>query len=147
MQTREYREKNPIRGGEKTTHAMKTLSPKFFNAKEQKAKRQALRNNATPAEKKLWSSLRKSGLFNYKFRRQHGIGPYIADFYSPEARLAIELDGGADANNEAYEYDKERDKFFCQNNIETIRFRNEQVFKDMDNVLQTIAEYLKSHHP
>lgn len=123
---------------------MKTPEKKLFNLTKQKVKRQALRNNATPAEKKLWFYLRKSQLHNYKFRRQHGIGPFIVDFYCPEAKLAVELDGGVHFTDEAYAYDMERDKFLRENEIETLRFKNEEVFKDIESVLQTIAEWLRS---
>jgi very-short-patch-repair endonuclease len=53
-----------------------------------------LRKNATECEKILWRHLRNRNFANYKFRRQHQIDRYTVDFYCPEARLAIELDGG-----------------------------------------------------
>ncbi|MBI2427557.1 MAG: DUF559 domain-containing protein [Ignavibacteriales bacterium] len=122
---------------------------KFFNPKYQKLKRQSLRNNATRAEKILWSYLRNSKLDGFKFRRQHGIDPYIVDFYCPESSLAVELDGGVHFTDEARAYDVEREKFLLNHNIVTLRFRNEEVFNDIDSVLQTILAKLKErskHH-
>lgn len=116
---------------------------KLFNPKYQKAKRQLLRNNATRAEKILWSYLRESKLGGFKFRRQHGINPYVVDFYCPDALLAVELDGGIHFTDEARAYDTEREKFLREHDIETVRFRNEEVYNDIDSVLQTILMKLK----
>ena len=118
------------------------MSP-LFNQKHQKIKRQYLRNNATNAEKKLWTHLRKSQLVDLKFRRQQGIGPYIVDFYCPELKLVIELDGAIHETTEAKEYDSERDKFLMQHEISVLRFRNKEIFDDIDSVLQTILEKAK----
>jgi very-short-patch-repair endonuclease len=116
---------------------------KFFNRKEQKEKRQYLRNNATRAEKLLWSHLQNRSLGGLKFRRQHGIGPYIVDFYCPEVSLVIELDGEVHDTDEAQAYDRVRDAFLRDHNILTLRFRNADVFRDIDSILQTILEKVK----
>ena len=63
---------------------------KIHNLPDRKTLRQKLRHNATPAERVLWRWLKKSGL-GVKFRRQHGVGPYVLDFYCPERKLAIEI--------------------------------------------------------
>lgn len=122
---------------------MKSQHKKLFNPKYQKSKRQFLRNNATHAEKILWSHLRDSKLGGFKFRRQQGINPYVVDFYCPEASLAVELDGGVHLTDEARVYDGEREKFLRDHEIETVRFRNEEVHNNIDNVLQTILMKLK----
>ena len=67
--------------------------PPQKNPKHTKPLRQELRTNATPAEKLLWQYLKEKQISNYKFQRQHGVGPYILDFYCPVLRLGIELDG------------------------------------------------------
>ncbi len=69
-----------------------------------------LRRAMTPAERQLWGALRGEQL-GIKFRRQHPIGPYIADFYSWEAGLVIELDGSSHGTPEAQDYDRERDNY------------------------------------
>ena len=123
---------------------MKASKRQLFNAKKQKLKRQMLRNNATPAEKKLWSHLRNSQLLRRKFRRQQGIGPYIVDFYCAKEKLVVELDGEIHSTSVARQYDQERDTFIRDHGITTIRFRNEEVFTDMDSVLQTIAKSFRT---
>ena len=67
---------------------------RIFNTLFIKNKRKSLRKSQTDAEKKLWSKLRNKNIFGYKFYRQYGIGPYIADFYCPKLKLAVEADGG-----------------------------------------------------
>ena len=62
------------------------------NPKNTKTLRQELRASATPAEKLLWQYIKEKQIDNYRFRRQHGVGPYILDFYCPSLRLGIELD-------------------------------------------------------
>jgi very-short-patch-repair endonuclease len=81
---------------------------KIFNQKSQKEKRQELRNALTPQELKLWALLRNENL-GCKFRRQHGIGPYIVDFYCKEKSLIIEIDGSQHQDNA--NYDKKRDQY------------------------------------
>ncbi len=63
------------------------------NKKYLKSTRKDLRNNPTSAEKILWEHLKGSNFYGYKFRRQHSIGRYILDFYCPELKISIELDG------------------------------------------------------
>ena len=70
--------------------------------------RKALRKQATPAERKLWSIVRDRRLDGYKFRRQHGIGRYILDFYCSKAKLAVEVDGSVHDDPARAEYDRER---------------------------------------
>ncbi len=123
------------------------MEEKIFNRKSQKEKRRYLRNNATTAEKKLWQYLRKSQLNEFKFRRQHGIGNYIVDFYCPELRLVVEVDGEIHNTKEAQEYDSERTKYLQEYNISVIRFRNQEVFNDVESVLQAIVEKAKATTP
>ena len=59
------------------------------NPKNTKTLRQELRASATPAEKLLWQYIKEKQIDNYRFRRQHGVGPYILDFYCPSLRLGV----------------------------------------------------------
>lgn len=72
---------------------------KLFNRKSQKLTRRNLRNRPTCSEKIIWHYLCGSNLGGYKFRRQQGIGPYVVDFYCPEAKLAVEIDGDSHKPN------------------------------------------------
>jgi very-short-patch-repair endonuclease len=121
---------------------MKNTQEHFFNRRDQKQKRQSLRNNATPAEKILWSQLRRRSLHGFKFRRQHGIGPYIVDFYCPGKKLVVELDGSVHDTAEAREYDLARDIFLKEHGIRTLRFTNVEVFENIQNIVDRIAESL-----
>lgn len=119
----------------------------IHNKPEMKSLRQCLRNEATPAERELWNLLRKSSLGGHKFRRQHGVGRYIVDFYCPSERLAIELDGDSHFTKEASEYDRERTIHLNSLNIRVIRFLNSDVHENPDAVCGMILEELKRTTP
>jgi very-short-patch-repair endonuclease len=107
-----------------------------------KTKRKELRNNLTPAEARLWSYI-KSEKLGAKFRRQHSIGNYILDFYCPNKKLAIELDGSPHDTEEGYKKDELRTIYLEQQGIKVIRFENKDVIKNLDGVLEEIKKYLK----
>ena len=101
-----------------------------------------LRNRTTEAEQKLWSLLRNRQLKGKKFRRQHAIANYVADFYCNESKLVIELDGNFHTVAETKEYDKSRTNLLNELGITVLRFWNEEVIKDPGKVLEKISEYL-----
>jgi len=97
-----------------------------------------LRKNATRQERILWRHLRNRQFQNWKFRQQHPVDPYFLDFYCPEARLAIELDGGGHNFRSKESLDQERTRFLASKGILVLRFWNDQVDEQLDSVLQTI---------
>ena len=101
-----------------------------------------LRHRTTEAEQKLWSLLRNRQLKGKKFRRQHAIAKYVADFYCNESKLVIELDGNFHTEAEIKEYDKSRTNLLNELGITVLRFWNEEVIKDPGKVLEKISEYL-----
>jgi len=105
--------------------------------------RQLLRRMETPTERMLWKRLRGKQLDGYRFRQQHGFGPYILDFDCPSIKLCIELDGEVHDTPEAQQKDCERTAFLNQNRITVIRFRNEEVENDIEKVLNRIREYIE----
>jgi very-short-patch-repair endonuclease len=109
-----------------------------------KSRRTELRKNQTPQEVFLWARLRRSQL-GFKFKRQHSIGPYILDFYCPDKKLAIEIDGSQHLENK--EYDNERNNYLLVLEIKTLRFWNNEVNKNMAGVLQKITNELNSPSP
>lgn len=111
---------------------------KLFNNTSLKEKRQALRNNATLSEKILWSKLKKGNLFNLKFRRQYSIDNYIVDFYCPELKLAIEIDGDSHFEEGADKKDFKRTTYLEKEGINLIRFTNNDVKKNLQQVLEEI---------
>ena len=94
----------------------------------------------TPAESYLWSFLQRRQLRGRKFRRQHSVGPYILDFYCPEEKLAVELDGSTHDHEDAQNYDAKRTAFLEGLGIRTLRFENREVRKNMEGVLRVIEE-------
>ena len=94
------------------------------------------------AEIILWSVLKGKKMKGYKFRRQHGIGSFIVDFYCPELKLAIELDGSQHLEQENLEYDKKRTQYLNSLNIKVIRFLNNEVLNNIGEVYVKIKEYI-----
>ncbi len=101
-----------------------------------------LRKEETGTEKILWEKLRNNRL-GIKFRRQHPIDMYILDFYVPSIKLAIELDGAVHKIKENKEYDIDRTKYLKSKYITVLRFWNEEIEKDLENVFGGIEKKIK----
>jgi very-short-patch-repair endonuclease len=114
------------------------MTTKIFNLKYLKETRQYLRNNMTDAERVLWTILKDKKLNGRKFRRQHSIGHYIADFYCPTEKLVIELDGHQHYTQEGIEKDKERDSHLALMGIKVLRFENKEIFDNLTMVVKRI---------
>ena len=112
----------------------------IFNPSSSKQFRSKLRRNMPPAEVLLWTRLRGSQFLGLKFRRQHGVGKYILDFYCPELRLAIEIDGLSHAEEKSVAYDANRDDEIARLGIQIVRFRNQEIMLDLPNTLERLAE-------
>ncbi len=97
-----------------------------------------LRNNLTEAEKKLWYYLRNNNL-GEKFRRQQLIGTYYVDFICLKKYLIIEVDGGQHYDSAD---DKIRDNFFKKEGFTVLRFWNNEVLENIEEVLEKIKAYL-----
>ena len=95
----------------------------------------------TPAERKLWASLRGDKLNGVHFRRQHAFGNYILDFCAIKQKLVIELDGNQ--HFEQKEYDIERTNYLESHGYRVIRFWNNQVMNDLEGVLYTIMDSME----
>ena len=91
-----------------------------------------LRGSQTSAEDALWACLRNRRLVDAKFRRQHPMGRYVADFYCHEAHLVIELDGSAHNEEAQREYDAARQEIIEQQGITVLRFENDQVMRNSE---------------
>jgi very-short-patch-repair endonuclease len=115
----------------------------IFNCKESKEKRCALRKNLTEAEKTLWKKLRGKRLEGLKFFRQYGIGAYIADFYCPQRKLVIEVDGGQHFSEEGKDYDAQREHYMNSLGIYTLRFSNLDILKNLDGTWERIIQKVK----
>lgn len=114
----------------------------IYNRSVDKEKRKKLRHNMTKAEKILWINLRKRQLAKYKFRRQFSVLGYIIDFYCPALKLAIEVDGDYHLWEEVEAYDEKRQKNIEYFGIKFLRFSNDQVFSNIDKVVDNILSHL-----
>ena len=101
-----------------------------------------LRQTSTDAEAFLWKRLRNRQLLGFKFRRQHQIGNYVADFYCHKARLVIECDGGIHSRAQAWHHDQNREAYMSALGLRTLRFTNEEVLNETERVLSEITDYL-----
>jgi very-short-patch-repair endonuclease len=117
----------------------------LYNDATIKLHRRRLRKNATDAERTLWSILRGRQMADLKFFRQYSVGPYILDFYCPEQRLAIEIDGGQHADVYGQQHDAHRDRYLRDLNIRVIRFWNNEVLQNIEGIGERIKEEAGKH--
>jgi very-short-patch-repair endonuclease len=103
-----------------------------------------LRRESTDPERMLWARLRKGQLLGAKFRRQHPIGPYLADFFCLKEKLVIELDGGGHDEENQRRADAIRTSYLETRGYRVLRFWNNDVTENIDGVLENIAEHLKN---
>jgi very-short-patch-repair endonuclease len=90
----------------------------------------------------LWEHLRARRLAGWKFRRQHPLGRYIADFYCAEGALVVELDGRGHRREDQREYDQIRDTELGARGLSVLRIQNGEIVADLAHVLQRIEEAL-----
>ena len=109
---------------------------------EMRERAKKLRREMTPAEKILWKELRGNKLNGIHFRRQQIIHGYFPDFYCHQHELIVELDGGIHELQK--EYDAERAAYLIALGFRIIRFKNEEIFKDLQSVLLKIVKECKS---
>jgi very-short-patch-repair endonuclease len=96
----------------------------------------------TEAEVVLWTALRRRKLNGFKFRRQHPIGPYIADFACVAAKLVVEVDGATHWTPEELAHDRRRTQFLEQAGWRVLRVTNLDVFENLDGVWLSIEHKL-----
>ena len=116
---------------------------KHFNKSEVKTKRRKLRQEQTYAEKVMWLHLRNRRLLGIKFRRQYSVDQYIIDFYAPELKLAIELDGSVHELPEQKEHDKVRQKYIENYGIRFIRITNDEFLGNPNKTFDKIEREIK----
>lgn len=103
----------------------------------------SLRKQMTEAENKLWEHLRSKKLNGLKYRRQHPLHNYIADFYCHEKKLVIEIDGAVHTTADNAEYDKGRTYELQELGVTVIRFWNDEVINDLEGVLEKIEKAVR----
>ncbi len=135
---------SPINGGEGIDLALRVSGDRIWGYSVLKDQRRLLRKEETVAEKILWISLRNRQFQGLKFRRQHGIGPFVVDFYCNQWKLIIELDGEIHNEPEIQRYDCERQTYLEDAGYLVLRIQNEVVITNLDEALRRISEILPS---
>ncbi len=116
------------------------MSSNYIRTQRDRARQ--LRNNQTPAERALWYLLRKDSIDGLRFRRQHPIGEYIADFACIDAKLVVEIDG-ASHDNEGTD-DANRTAYIETRGFTVIRFDNRTVLANTEGVYEMISQMCRS---
>ena len=104
--------------------------------------RRRLRNNLTRTEQLLWAKLRQNQIYGLKFRRQHGIGSYIVDFYCPERNVVIEVDRDVHAIKTQQNKDHLRENYLKSLGLKILRYTYDEVMNNLDGVLEDLARRL-----
>jgi very-short-patch-repair endonuclease len=127
-------DQNPLKPNDMWKGAFSQI---FSNAKK-------LRENGTEAEEMLWLAVRDNQIDGYKFRRQHPLSIYVADFYCHALKLVIEIDGGYHLDEEQQLLDKKRTSDIEFQGLKVIRFTNEEVMLRLPEVIDRIKEFIKT---
>jgi very-short-patch-repair endonuclease len=103
-----------------------------------------LRKHSTDAEQHLWRDLRDRRIEGFKFRPQQPVGRYVVDFVNLEKKVVVELDGGQHALDPG---DKIRDEWLRAEGYKVLRFWDNEVFSNLEGVLENIRDALLTPHP
>ena len=133
---------NSPKGGERRTPKWQTARDSSYGLLKDLVKKQ--KENPTDAEVFLWQNLKSKNLSGYKFRQQHIIDQFIADFVCLEKQLVVEVDGGYHSLPEVEISDKQRTEILEGLGFKVIRFTNEEVISNIDGVLNEITSVLNS---
>jgi very-short-patch-repair endonuclease len=115
-----------------------------FNITPLKKRRRYLRSHLPKAEVLLWMRLSNRQMLGYKFRRQYSVDRFVIDFYCPELRLAIEVDGESHFTPRARVYDLGRQNHIESFGIRFLRVMNEDVYQNLDAVLDEIEATIQT---
>ena len=107
-------------------------------------RRRTLRSEMTRAENRLWLSLRGKQFEGVKFRRQHGIGLYIVDFYCPEKLIVVEVDGDVHCEASQVLRDRKRDECLSRLGLQVVHYTNDEVLNNLEGVLEDLSMKLPS---
>jgi very-short-patch-repair endonuclease len=121
---------------------MKEFSFLRYNPKLKEYARK-LRNNSTKSERELWKYLKGRQMKGYDFHRQKPIDEYLVDFFCPKLMLAIELDGYSHLLEGYQQKDRRKEYELMQFGVKTIRFWDDEVLDDIDNVLRALESMIE----
>lgn len=120
---------------------------KYFYHVQKRSLRKMLRSVRPFPERVLWQRLKQRQLAGVKFRRQASVGRYVVDFYAPQKKLIIEIDGAGHMRASAQTYDQERDAFLSSLGLRVIRFTNVDILENMEGVIEVILASLDHRTP
>ena len=123
---------------------VETIMTEHYNWKSHTDLRRMLRRNLSNAEAIVWKHLSRRQVCGYKFRRQYGIDRYVIDFYCPELKLAIEIDGDSHSTETAQANDRNREKHIRNYGVTFLRFTNSDVLQNLNGVLEKIHGAIES---
>ena len=127
----------PFQGG---VGVVAEVMTKIFNRHNSKDIRKELRNNLTKGEVILWQHLKGSQLGGFKFRRQQSVQDFIVDFYCPEIKLAVEVDGQTHEVEEVFARDQWRQKIIEKENIIFKRYTSNDIFNNLNQALDDLYQ-------
>ncbi|MBI1235766.1 MAG: DUF559 domain-containing protein [Alphaproteobacteria bacterium] len=107
----------------------------------------SLRRDMTKSETVLWTALKGRALDGWKFRRQHPVGPYIADFACLEAKLIVEVDGATHNSHDEIAHDRQRTDFLESQGFAIVRITNTGIYEDLDGIVRQISAALAPSGP
>jgi len=122
---------------------MEQSKEKVFTRNDKLEERRTLRNESTAAESTFWKAIKGRQIEGIKFRRQHSVGAYIMDFYSPEINLCIELDGEIHNENWSFTHDVSRTTYLNDKGITVLRYSNDVVYKHIEGIIEDIKRFHK----
>ena len=130
----------PERGRSASVASRVGVSPlsRFNRNKQKTARARGLRRDATEVEERLWRCLRNGRLDGLSFRRQHPAGAYVLDFYCPQLRLSVELDGSQHGEDKNAARDVKRTAWLRSCGVRELRFWNNDVNENLTGVLEAI---------
>lgn len=103
-------------------------------------KAKMLRSNMTSHEKRLWEELNANKIMGLRFKAQHPVDAFVADFYCHKLKLVIEVDGHSHDSENQSAYDQNRNVIMNNLGITVLRFRNDQIENDINNVIEIIKK-------
>lgn len=127
----------PYQGG---VGAVAEVMTKVFNCHTRKGTRKELRNNLTKGEIILWQHLKGSQLGGFKFRRQQSISDFVVDFYCPEIKLAVEIDGQTHEVEEVFIRDQWRQRIIEKEKVVFKRYTSSDIFNNLKHILDDLYQ-------
>lgn len=116
----------------------------MLNPKKTKKQRQYLRNNMTKWEIRLWNDLKQRKMLGYKVRRQYGVKNFVVDFYCPELKLGIEVDGEIHFQYGHRNHDQKKDEFLEELGIEVVRLKTIDLEEDYNSCINYLEDIFRN---